>query len=234
MNYINIDTCGVYGIFEGKKGNVLYVGSSNDIFRRYKEHFLGIKSGNHSNDKLLKLAEYYGFNNLEFKVLFYCSEDELLLREMQMIKLLSPVCNTANNTLGFSKNVFLDNDFFLIKSHINGHKVKTTDISKVVFEKTNRSFSAKKVGSVLAKLGYKSYQAPNGERFHVLINKENLSQDMRDILFGELKHINKIYISDIVSRLSYVTKAYEIIDVLKFFGYKTNKGEDGKIYYSKK
>lgn len=233
MKYINNNTCGVYGIFEAKKRNVLYVGSSKDLQTRFNGHKSQLINKSHPNDRLLSLSNHYGVENLIFKVLLYCDRDELLFREMQMIKFFNPLCNMVTGNIKHDKLFNMDESYFLIKSYISGPKVKTTDIAKKIYDETKNIFSPKKIGTVLLKMGYKSYQAPSGERFHVINCDLNLTEGVKNAI-ESLTNDDKIHISDIVSRLDFVAKSYQITEVLKYLGYESFKGEDNKIYYSKK
>lgn len=225
---------GVYGIYETLKGNVIYIGSSGNLIERYNRHKTDLKNNIHKNSKLQEFCNYYGFENLEFRFLFYCDEDELLYREFQMINLLSPPANSIINIKTKQKKIKIDSSAVIIKRYIDSHKLKTTEIQKRIFDDTELMFSLKKIGVVLQDEGYKSFQDSTGARFHIKKDDSYLGRDMKEILFGELKYIDKIYISDIISRLDYNPKSHEVVDFFNVFGYKSNKGEDGKIYYSKK
>jgi len=76
-------TCGVYAIWVGE-GDIErpYIGSSNNLELREKQHFSKLKFGTHPNYKLRKAGHRVGVS-FRFEKLFECSkEDRPLLEEM--------------------------------------------------------------------------------------------------------------------------------------------------------
>lgn len=218
MKYINNNNSGVYGIYEGIKGNILYIGSSKDLELRFTTHQRQLSTESHPNDLLMKLCMEYGFENLEFRVLFYCCEHEMILREMQLIRLLNPVCNTVKEK---HFKIIEEKSFYEIKNYINEKVVKTKEIAEKIKIETGKIYSPKKIGIVLKKLGYSPYQATNGERFHILKSGIELENEIKEAI-KELQHLDGFTINDVIARLSSVPKTYEVKAFLDVYGYKRN------------
>jgi len=72
-------TCGVYKIEapSGKK----YIGSSNNIERRWKEHKKLLQAGKHHCEPLQRAFNKYGEAVLHFEVLFECEKSQLIKME---------------------------------------------------------------------------------------------------------------------------------------------------------
>lgn len=95
---------GVYGIYL-KDGRLAYIGSSNNINRRWNEHKSRLLKGTHSNKSL----QTYFINNdltvddLEFKILHETKTDDKLIlffTEMLHIDLYEPLFNKMYIRIG--------------------------------------------------------------------------------------------------------------------------------------
>lgn len=75
---------GIYYI-ECQKTKRKYVGSSNDINRRWIKHRTELKNGVHHNQFLQRVYNKYGFKNLIFVVIEVCEELVLTDREIYYI-----------------------------------------------------------------------------------------------------------------------------------------------------
>jgi group I intron endonuclease len=81
---------GIYMIINKVNGK-FYIGSTNNLRKRKREHFWALSRGNHVNDYLQKAYNKFGEKNFEFKVLEYVNnEDDLLEREQYYLDLLKP------------------------------------------------------------------------------------------------------------------------------------------------
>jgi len=93
--------CGIYTIEINEK---IYIGSSIDIDRRWREHKLKLSKKTHPNKKLLNAWNKYG--QADYCIVELCDESTLLKREQFWIDELSCVqyglniCAVAGNTLG--------------------------------------------------------------------------------------------------------------------------------------
>ena len=92
---------GVYSIrnrIDGKR----YVGSSNRISRRWRQHQSALIQGRHPNPKLQSAVNKHGMDQFEFELLEECDISELLTREQTFIASYDAVdCgyNIARDTL---------------------------------------------------------------------------------------------------------------------------------------
>lgn len=169
-NNINI---GVYGIYTKNKNNLLYIGNSIDLENRYKTHYNELKNKTHINKELIKFSEIYDFDNLIFKPIFLCDEEDLLYWETFFIKLFSPICNKTHiirNTYNKEK-MFIGKDYDVIYDFLNNNEIdkiiKTSILIDKIYNLHNKKISAKKISSVLKQKGYKSKQLSNGERVFI-------------------------------------------------------------------
>lgn len=75
---------GIYSI-TNKISDRIYIGSSIDIDRRWKEHVNNLNKDKHINHDLQDDWNLYGQDNFEFTVIRQCEESELKFVEMQEI-----------------------------------------------------------------------------------------------------------------------------------------------------
>ena len=80
------NTIGIYKI-HNLINNKLYIGQSVNIRRRWTGHKRCLRNGNHENTYLQHSWDKYGESAFEFKVLEYCSIDQLDERERYYINL---------------------------------------------------------------------------------------------------------------------------------------------------
>lgn len=76
---------GIY-LIRNKANNKVYVGQSVDIKQRWYNHKRELKNGTHYNEHLQKAYNKYGKENFEFKIIEYCTEEELDELESKWIK----------------------------------------------------------------------------------------------------------------------------------------------------
>lgn len=83
---------GVYKIFMISSGKI-YVGSSQDVFRRKREHFYTLKNHKHSNIYLQRNYNKYGIEDFVFEVLELCKIENLQEKENYYINLYNSTCD---------------------------------------------------------------------------------------------------------------------------------------------
>ena len=91
--------CGIY-IITSKVNNKFYIGSSNNISKRRKEHFSDLRGNRHCNQYLQNIYNKYGEENLIVEVIELCSELEQFKREQYFIDTLNPsinICKMVEN-----------------------------------------------------------------------------------------------------------------------------------------
>lgn len=83
--------------------NKCYVGSSQNVLRRWSEHKRELLNNRHHSIILQRSYNKYGLTNFVFKVLEYCPIDTLVIREQYYLDILKPKYNIlkfAGSALG--------------------------------------------------------------------------------------------------------------------------------------
>ena len=101
INLIKLELKGLTGIyaFKHKVSGKMYIGSSVNLWSRFKEH-LGNK---HSNIHLQRAFVKYGLDQFNFIVLEFCTTDKLIELEQKYLNLVSDkynICPIAGSSLG--------------------------------------------------------------------------------------------------------------------------------------
>lgn len=76
---------GVYSI-TNKVNNKIYIGQSENVYKRRLEHIRELKGERHANWHLQRAFNKYGIENFEFTILEKCSLEELIEKEILYIK----------------------------------------------------------------------------------------------------------------------------------------------------
>ena len=127
--------CGIYKIQSTCKPERIYVGSSVDIGRRWKQHLGNIPRPNGHHPKLRDHVRKYGLNDLEFSVIEqfeFISREHLLDREQYYLDTLLPWFNTcpiAKSRLGVGA------------SDETRDKIRKANLNKKVSDKTRTKMS---------------------------------------------------------------------------------------------
>lgn len=96
---------GIY-LITCKTSNKRYVGSSNNIKRRWQKHVAELKRCNHDNRYLQNTWNKYGEESFEFAVLEVVEDElQLAIREQHWIDTLHPELNIAISTECFSRGL---------------------------------------------------------------------------------------------------------------------------------
>lgn len=110
----------IYGIFltsvMDKNGTYtdecLYIGSSSDIERRWKQHRQALEKNKHSNRSLQKAYNFMiesGVGEFTYKILYKINSDNTLIKffsEMLAISYWKPTCNKALVAQGRNRVIF--------------------------------------------------------------------------------------------------------------------------------
>jgi len=177
MEKININNSGVYSI-SSPDGKILYIGCSSNIEKRFLSHYGRLYNKNHESKLLQSACDFYGFEKLKFRVMFYCNEIDLFYYEKFFINVFNPICNKANNTNNNEsikykeqkevKENVIDNVINIyLSQNIIDDKVKTSNIIDGIKLKYGDIVTAKRVGKILRNIGYVAKQDSTGERFFV-------------------------------------------------------------------
>jgi len=76
---------GIY-VIRNKVNGKRYIGSTNNIKRRWKEHACLLRKGKHDNSHLQRAWDKYGEDNFEFVVILECSVEQLLNFEQKQFE----------------------------------------------------------------------------------------------------------------------------------------------------
>jgi predicted GIY-YIG superfamily endonuclease len=88
---------GIYAI-RNKVNNKVYIGSSVDIFRRFRKHKTELNTGKHSNIHLKRAFEIFGKDVFEFIFLEECEKEVLIQKEIEYIQKY----NSLNEECGYN------------------------------------------------------------------------------------------------------------------------------------
>ena len=72
-----------------------YIGSTNNLIKRYYTHINHIRTNKSTCIKLIRAVNKYGENNFTFEILCECSTEEILKTEQSYIDSLNPTYNIA-------------------------------------------------------------------------------------------------------------------------------------------
>lgn len=89
---MNLTNCGVYQILCTVNGH-RYIGSSQNIRKRFNKHRSTLRRGIPLHPILLNAWNEYGEASFEFSILYLCAPNELLFYEQAMINSLKPEYN---------------------------------------------------------------------------------------------------------------------------------------------
>lgn len=78
---------GIYKI-QSKIDNKYYIGSSINIFKRWKEHKYELRNNRHSNSHLQNFVNKYTLDNLDFIIIEECTKDNIITREQEYLNTL--------------------------------------------------------------------------------------------------------------------------------------------------
>lgn len=88
---------GVYMIQSTVKPDRIYIGSSNNIRKRWNEHRYGLRANRNVSPKLQRHFNKYGESDLVFSVITACPPDQLAAQEQYFIDCYNPWFNIMPN-----------------------------------------------------------------------------------------------------------------------------------------
>ena len=133
---------GIYQITNTVNGHI-YIGSSNNIRRRFSEHKHSFRHNIHTNSHLQNAWNKYGEPNFIFKVLLYCDEECLLLYEQIFLDGLSTDYNIATCAAAPARG--------RIWSEEHKRKIHEANTGIIRSEETKRKMSEARMGRIVSK-----------------------------------------------------------------------------------
>jgi group I intron endonuclease len=111
------DDCKQKYFSEKKKGGVIYkitnqidgkfyIGSTNNLIKRYYTHLHDIRSNRNTCVKLIRAVNKHGEDNFKFEIVYECLTDDILRTEQTYIDSLNPhynVAKIAGSNLGIKR-----------------------------------------------------------------------------------------------------------------------------------
>lgn len=103
--------------FEKKKGGVVYkisndidgkfyIGSTNNLIKRYYTHINHIRTNKNTCVKLIRAVNKHGEDNFKFEIVCECPSDKILETEQEYIDILQPhynIAKIAGSNLGIKR-----------------------------------------------------------------------------------------------------------------------------------
>jgi group I intron endonuclease len=93
MEKSNYHFSGVYKIESALFPGKIYIGSTKDLYKRFKTHRTMLKLGYHNNKLLQEHYNTYGMDDLLFSILLICNSEEMIAIEKDFVRLLDPYFN---------------------------------------------------------------------------------------------------------------------------------------------
>lgn len=167
---------GIYQI-KNKINNKFYIGSSDFIRRRWREHTTSLNGNKHCNNYLQFSWNKYGADAFEFLILENCNSDKLIEREQIWIDWLKPEYNlsgTAGSPLGIKRSEEFKQK---VRDRQLGSKhSKETKIKMSISQKGRRHSQESIIKIIEAKAVY----GLNSDRVGMKYNKPNRIWDCPD------------------------------------------------------
>lgn len=98
---------GIYKIQSIYKPERVYIGSSIDIYRRWRDHLKSLRSKKHHSLTMQRHYNKYGESDLKFSLILECPKEQLIAREQDFIDSLNPyfnTCKVAGSCLGIKQS----------------------------------------------------------------------------------------------------------------------------------
>jgi group I intron endonuclease len=173
---------GIYKI-TNQKNNKVYIGSSNDIGRRWKEHMDYLDKENHHCLRLQKDWNIYNIDDFSFSIIELCNIEHLLDEEQKYIDYYFNIGEIYNTKLKINKT-----------SDIKNNKKEKIVIPNGLINKPNGVMIDRMIMYILRKcISEKS----NDVNFTVseFVNAINIkSNNLYEIISGNIEHINNLNI----------------------------------------
>lgn len=131
-------TSGIY-VIKCERNGKIYIGSSNNLRRRWNEHRHELNNNTHCNRYLQNAWNKYGKNCFKFSVLELCNVDDLVKREQHWLNVLRPFDKTIGFNLAIDAGASLRNYVF---TEQHRRKIGDANKGKVVSQETRAKIGA--------------------------------------------------------------------------------------------
>jgi group I intron endonuclease len=210
-------TCGIY-CFENIIDNKKYIGYSNNICRRKKEHIYCLNKGTHNNRHFQFAWNKYGEENFIFYVLEECELELLKERETYYIKIYRELnqCYNLNDGGNGSYNIS-DETRLLLSYATNGvvvsekTRMRMSEAwrNRVISEESKKRMSISRMGNTNRR-GRKQINAPSSSKY-VGVCWNNDDKKWRSQIKLQGKKINLgSFVKEEDAALAYDKKALEV------------------------
>lgn len=132
---------GVYKI-ESKKNGRAYIGSSDNITRRWNHHISELKRNKHHSIILQNHTNKYGLDDLTFSIIIECNVDDLIKYEQKYIDMYNPYFNVRK---------IADSNRGIKRSKETKERLRRVNIGKKLSEKTRMKMSKRMIGNSYTK-----------------------------------------------------------------------------------
>lgn len=135
MRYVG--ESGVYVIRNVVNGKV-YVGSSIDVQKRYREHFGALRRGDHRCEGLQRAWQKYSSDVFIFEVAEFCDVEDLIVREQLWIDNLK----AADSRFGYNSRAVAESNYGTHRSEETKRKIGDAHRGKLVKQQQRDLVSA--------------------------------------------------------------------------------------------
>lgn len=116
--------CGVYKIVNKVNGK-LYIGSSKDIYTRWKQHRDKLEKGVHGNTHLQNAWNKYKSDSFEFEVIEECSPEIQFEKEQYYLDTLNPFDEHGYNIVRRISKEYMSDNYMIKKCKSCGEEYST-------------------------------------------------------------------------------------------------------------
>lgn len=125
-----IKQCGIYKIYctINKKS---YIGSSNNVRKRMKEHYNNLNKNKHYNKNLQKAYNKYGSESFLFEILEICTEENRFIREQHYIDLTDKLFNSCKDVVYNKRNKVKESTKLKISISLKNRKLDESQLEHI-------------------------------------------------------------------------------------------------------
>lgn len=151
--------CGIYKIQSKIKPERIYIGSSVDIYHRWRLHKERLELNKSHSPKLQNHYNKYGKIDLQYSILLSCEKEDLLKIEQYFIDSYNPffnICKIAGNHLGRKCSAESIARMKIAKSHTSDEsrkrmseaaKIRKNTVKRIMSEETKEKIRQKNMGN---------------------------------------------------------------------------------------